>query len=276
MVGTVPFGCGQCVPCRVNRRRLWSWRMFFESLCHDESAFLTLTYDERHLPPGGNLVPKDLQDWLKRFRRALEPRRLRFFAVGEYGDQTFRPHYHASLFGVGPWAQRLVEQTWGKGHVLLAEFNQTTAQYVAGYVVKKMTSVGDPRLVGRVPEFARMSLRPGIGAEAMKVIAEQLGTDAGLEEMMRRCGDVPSQLLVGRRKVPLGRYLRAKLREEVGMPAHVKQRITDAWSQERSLEVLALFKNSTAVDARSAVVEASLGRIQSVEARSKIRARRTL
>lgn len=280
--GSIPVGCGQCMPCRINRRRLWSWRMYLESLCHDESSFVTLTYDDAHLPPGGTLQPVDFKNWLKRFRQALAPRRLRFYGVGEYGDQTWRPHYHAILFGVGVFDLPLVERTWSDadgpiGMVHLGECSEATCQYVAGYVTKKMTRPDDPRLNGLHPEFSRSSNRPGIGAPAMVVIADRLHTDAGLDEMILRDGDVPHRLQVGRRSIPLGRYLRERLRVHMGMPEHVRQRIKDKFTLERSMELLALWRSTGALTTRDALVETNLGRIQSVEARAKIRAsQRTL
>lgn len=213
---------------------------------YTESVFVTLTYGDEKLPAisassqtcsnlPGTLVPKHLQDWLKRLRKAVEPSKIRFFAVGEYGDETQRPHYHAAIFNFGPcerggtkrkygtfgpsdWKNccsvcRLVGETWTHGDVLLGGVAVESAQYLAGYTVKKMTSVDDDRLFGRHPEFARMSLRPGIGSMYMHEVASVI-----LEhpERMLSQGDVPSSLRVGSRNFPLGRYLRRKLRSYVG------------------------------------------------------------
>ena len=123
----VPFGCGQCLPCRVNKRRLWSNRIMLESMCHEDNAFVTLTYNEDNLPEKGNLVPKHLKDWQKRLRYHANID-LRFFSVGEYGDQTKRPHYHAAIFGFKGCASmdfncpciycKTLRASWEKGHVL--------------------------------------------------------------------------------------------------------------------------------------------------------------
>jgi len=244
--GNLPFGCGQCGPCRISHRRLWTHRMMLESLCHAENSFLTLTYADEHLPKNGGLVPSDAQKFIKRLRSSLEvfgeklgferqydesgnplpliP--LRYYLVGEYGDNSFRPHYHASLFGIGPQFADLVTQSWPFGHSMLAEFNLSTAQYVCGYVTKKMTRPDDPRLVRTdengstiylPPEFARMSRRPGIGATAMSRVGDTLFSDAGVASI-QKTGDVPRTLQHGGRQLPLGRYLRSKLRDEIGMP----------------------------------------------------------
>lgn len=180
------FPCGQCLPCRINKRRFWTCRMMLEQKCHAESAFITLTYNRQHLPLSPNfdmvLRKKDWQDFLKRLRKRLGIS-LRFFAVGEYGDKGERPHYHAILFGYPPCvhgrtrytgrgeARRLeccrpcgdIYESWGKGIVEVGPCNADTVQYTTGYVTKKMTSSKDKRLRGRPPEFVLMSRRPGLG-----------------------------------------------------------------------------------------------------------------
>lgn len=219
------FGCGQCLPCRMNRRRTWTHRLMLEAMDHQDKTFVTLTYSPKFLPSDGGLSPEHLRDWLKRFRRRIEPRVVRYFAVGEYGDETWRPHYHVALFGVKPCDYALVprkyrricrcpqcldvRETWKFGHVSLDILEAKSAQYIAGYVVKKMTGRDDPRLNGRLPEFARMSLKPGIGANAMFDVASAL-------MRLSLDGAVPSVLKIGGRDWPLGRYLRRRLSMYVG------------------------------------------------------------
>lgn len=213
--GTAAYACGQCLPCRINRRRLWSSRLQLEASKHRLAAFVTLTYDPEHHPADGSLQPKDLTNWLKRLRQAIHPRRLRYYAVGEYGDLTWRPHYHAVLFGVSPLETDLFRSTWQQGHVLALPLTPQSCSYVAGYVTKKMTSKDDTRLQGRVPEFARMSLRPGIGAHSMDDVANAINTPQGAA-LVARLGDVPTTLQCGRSSMPLGRYLSNRLRQVYG------------------------------------------------------------
>lgn len=203
------FGCGQCLPCRINRRRLWSHRILLEALVSPSASFLTLTYKD--IPDGASLVPRDLQLFFKRLRKSGP---LRYFAVGEYGDFSGRPHYHAALFGVGVTEDVRVREAWGLGHIMLGDLTFASASYVAGYVTKKMTAWDDVRLNGRHPEFARMSLRPGIGASAMSDVAAALFNQHGWDEITRT-GDVPSVLRHGSRMFPLGRYLRRELRKHM-------------------------------------------------------------
>lgn len=199
------------MPCRINRRRIWCHRMMLESVVHEHSSFVTLTYKD--MPANGSLRPIDLQLWLKKLRKA-HPQRLRFFGVGEYGDKSERPHYHAAVFGLSPSCGDLVRSSWGLGHTLTGTLTMDSAQYVAGYVCKKMTCNDDARLNGRYPEFARMSLRPGIGAPAIGSVASALQNKFGWDAI-GVTGDVPSMLMHGRKTLPLGRYMRSRLRYEM-------------------------------------------------------------
>jgi len=181
---------------------------------HAENSFVTLTYRPEDLPPGGTLVPKHTQNWFKRLRKELPPSSLRYYLVGEYGDQSQRPHYHAAIFGLGPQSS-LFQETWKKGRVYPGTLTPHSAQYIAGYVTKKLTKKDDPALQGRHPEFARMSNRPGIAATSVPDIALVLTTDPGCNSILAS-GDVPLTLSVGKSQFPLGRYLRRKLREQLG------------------------------------------------------------
>lgn len=227
-------GCGQCMQCRINRKRVWVHRILLESGLHEDNAFVTLTYTDAKLPRidlyQNTLVPADLRNFLKRLRKAWEPLRFRFFAVGEYGDASERAHFHLALFqfptcmrgrtlrvrnSTRPdWANccpicKMVGKAWGNGDVDLGGLTEESASYVAGYVTKKMTGKNDARLNGRHPEFARMSNRPGIGADAMHDVASTV-----LEfNLVESQGDVPSALRRGKRILPLGRYLRRRLRK---------------------------------------------------------------
>lgn len=201
-----------------------------ESTQHPNNTFVSLTYRDDTLPVTSDmsptLNPRDLQLWLKSFRKAISPSRMRYYAVGEYGDETQRPHYHVAVFGYPNCTYGnsrysksrqnccshcdLIRDTWGRGQVFLGDLSINSAQYIAGYVTKKLTSKNDPRLSGRHPEFGRMSLKPGIGADFMHEVASTL---LGLEHFDQ---DVPASLQHGSRKLPLGRYLRRRLRELIG------------------------------------------------------------
>lgn len=200
--------------------------MMLESLLHPYNSFWTLTYAPENEPVGGELNPKHLQDFLKRFRRNLAPMRVRFYACGEYGDETQRPHYHIAMFnypgcvyGRSRYRTRRgnccvncdrVRDTWSLGLVDGGPLDPEGMQYVAGYVMKKMTSPDDQRLEGRHPEFARRSMALGLGA-LDNVVDVIRSLDLDLTQ-----ADVPSALRHGNKILPLGRYLRRKLRVLLG------------------------------------------------------------
>lgn len=183
----IPIPCGQCVGCRLERSRVWALRCLHEKKLHRHNCFVTLTYDDDHLPEGGTLVKRDLQLFLKRLR-AKHGAGIRFYACGEYGDIGSRPHYHAILFNhdfsdrvrvshvnaSNPlFRSRELDVLWGKGHTSVGDVTFESAAYVARYVMKKITGdraddhyarVSPDGVVQSVlPEFCEMSRRPGIG-----------------------------------------------------------------------------------------------------------------
>lgn len=278
--GVQVYGCGQCIPCRINRRRIWTHRLMLEGALHEEKCFVTLTYSDEALPLGGTLVPEHLRDWLKRLRRAIEPRKVRYYGCGEYGDETKRPHYHVCLFGYpncvygrSIYSERKrnccehcdrVRETWGFGNVQVAAFEEGSARYTAGYVVKKLTKEGDALLEGRKPEFARMSLKPGIGGDVVDAVAEVL--------LRYECVgvDVPNALRHGSKEYPLGRYIMRRLRMKVGRDEKVPQEILDKIASELRPMFLAARASSEEPGVKAHIVKAGDGRYASMVARRKI------
>lgn len=275
------YGCGQCMPCRYNRRRIWKHRIILEAALHESNSFVTLTYDDEHIPADGSLDPAHVRDWLKRLRKAVSPSRFRFFLVGEYGDTTQRPHYHAGLFGFPSciygqstysgnrkscchWCD-LVRKTWGKGNIYVGTLEPDSAQYLAGYVTKKMTAKDDPRLFGRHPEFGRMSLRPGIGHDAMYDLSSVL-----LQFNRETDADVPTSLAHGRKLLPLGRYLRSRLRVMIGKDGKISQEAMDELSQEMRVLRLAARNDKENPSVASHIMLANEGKYNSFEAKSRI------
>ena len=181
--------CGQCIGCRLDRSRDWAVRCYHESQLHKENCFLTLTYNDECLPYDGSLNVKHFQDFMKRLRKAVYPRMIRFFHCGEYGSQTFRPHYHAVLFGLDfddkyLWAERngykvfrseFLESKWEFGNSELGTCTFESAGYCARYLTKKVTGRKAEEHYERVipetgevvhlqPEYTTMSRRPGLGS----------------------------------------------------------------------------------------------------------------
>lgn len=259
--GTGLYGCGQCLPCRINRSRLWMNRQLLESFSHDQNMFVTLTYDDQNLPDHNSLVPAHLRLWLKRLRKAVSPRTFKFYGVGEYGQSGTRginPHYHVSLFGLsgnttehGRGNRRfyshtldaeVVQATWKKGQTFSAEFNAKTALYTCGYIVKRLTSHSDPRLQGRHPEFARMSNRPGLGAELVKELCKS-AAGTHLVAAIEANGDVPDHTQLGRKPIQFGRYLLNRFRKEAGLTDTYIQTLRQTKGAEIALELLSVFQD---------------------------------
>lgn len=186
--------CGQCIGCRLERSRQWAVRCLHESQCYDENCFVTLTYDNAHLPAGNTLVLSDLQKFLKRFRKITSYKKIKFYACGEYGDQYGRPHYHLAIFGHdfddkilykktrngdSLYTSEILKSVWQLGSHQIGALTFSSAAYIARYVMKKMTGrkaaqhyeFVDPQtgeIFDRLPEFNTMSRRGGIGSTWLK------------------------------------------------------------------------------------------------------------
>lgn len=200
-----PFPCGRCIGCRLEHKRQWAVRGWHEAQLHEANSFLTLTYDDEHVPPGGSLDPRAVVLFMKRLRRAVEPRKVSYLYAGEYGDRTGRPHYHACLFGLDFPDQQVVGERRGYavavsplvaslwtdpatgrplGSHEIGELTRKAVAYVAGYVVKKAArnprqgvcgvDVDTGEVVGLEPEFARMSRRPAIGRRWIEKFAGEV------------------------------------------------------------------------------------------------------
>lgn len=239
----VTISCGNCQGCRQAKTKEWSTRSIHESRFHDSNFFITYTYDEDHLPPGSTLFKKDLQDHHKRLREKCGS--FRFIACGEYGENKDRPHYHGNYFGLTIpdlkphsknemgdqlFTSEILSKTWGKGRVIIGFFSSKTADYVAGYVFKKINGEMADEYYSRLdsstgeifqvePEFALRSCRPAIGLS----FYEKYHTDV-----------FPSDFhIVKGRKVPSAKYYRRKLETENPdlFKTLKKRRIKDALSR---------------------------------------------
>lgn len=190
--------------------------MLLEAKEHKYSSFLTLTYDEEN-NPGGNLNPRDLQLFLKRVRKEVAPCKIRFYAVGEYGTKTKRPHYHLIIFGMEPLhGEAITRKCWRYGHILVREATPARMSYCAGYVQKGWTNRMDQRLEGKHPEFSRMSLRPGLGAGAVVRIKTAYESERGRAALYQSSG-FPNLLVRMEQTYPLGKYLTKKLHDTLGI-----------------------------------------------------------
>lgn len=175
----VEVPCGQCIGCRLDRSRKWAIRCVHEASLHSENSFLTLTYNDSNLPPGGTLVKRHLQLFLKRLRKRY-PYRIRFYACGEYGELLSRPHYHVLLFGhnfrdrqlysvrggVSLYRSMALETLWEYGYSTVGDVTPKSAAYCARYCLKKINGeLKESHYAGLEPEYSVMSRRPGIARE---------------------------------------------------------------------------------------------------------------
>lgn len=184
--------CGRCTGCRLERSRVWAIRCMHEAKMHKENCFITVTFDNEHLPRDGSLSVDVYQKFLKRLRKhcARSFVKIRFYGCGEYGDINKRPHYHFIIFGYDfpdkvvykqlshgeyLYTSKLLDAVWGFGDCKIGSVTFDSAAYVARYCMKKvdgaMQAAGhyevydaDGVLHDRLPEFATMSRRPGIAS----------------------------------------------------------------------------------------------------------------
>ncbi|AXL15507.1 replication initiator protein [Microviridae sp.] len=187
----VTLPCGQCIGCRIERSRQWAVRCVHEASLHDDNCFITLTYDNDHLPADGSLDVSHFQKFMKRLRRKFPDKRIRFFHCGEYGEKYGRPHYHALIFGFDfpdkelyqvrndqkLFISDILSKLWPFGFSSIGSVTFDSAAYVSRYIMKKVT--GDKAalhysdidydtgeiLGSRKPEYVTMSRKPGIAAD---------------------------------------------------------------------------------------------------------------
>lgn len=172
------FPCGFCVECRAKYARSWALRCLHESQLHESCCYGTLTYQK--VPSYGTLVKRDLQLFWKRLRKSIEPKKVKYYAAGEYGEENGRPHYHFLLFGHAVsrgvvlreepyplFRSPELEELWPAGMSSVGDVSFESAAYVARYVMKKVDQVGRKKkwnvdeesgeMVEIEPEFATMS-----------------------------------------------------------------------------------------------------------------------
>lgn len=130
--GKMFVSCGRCVPCIENRRAEWTFRVSQEIKKASSAFFITLTYDEDHLNKR-SLDKRDLQLFFKKLRKR-NSNKLKYYAVGEYGSKTWRPHYHIILFNLDLDLVNKIEEIWEKGFVKFGTVTNKSIHYVTGYI----------------------------------------------------------------------------------------------------------------------------------------------
>lgn len=253
--------CGQCLPCTINARRVWAHRLMLEADCHEHKAFFTLTHSDENLPY--ELDRAFLLEWIKNFRekyRYHSGRSLRIYAVGEYGGKKFgnkkskrevNPHYHAIVYGYPPcenpyrkkWLRKqkkgcdcdpcaFLQENWKLGFTDVGTCSLKSTQYVCGYVTKKLTKKDAKKLEGRAPEFCLNRARPGFGHLAVDFIVDAISNPETGEVFLDENFDIPSTLKRDGKILPLGRYLKKKIREKLELGDEVSKNSDQKWQKE--------------------------------------------
>lgn len=158
--------CGKCLACRTKKRQEWSTRMIHELSNHKDSVFITLTYQGEEYEQG-SLCKSDLQKFFKRLRKNITPKKIRYFACGEYGDKTQRPHYHSIIFGLSlrDEDKTIITETWGRGNVDFGIAEPASIAYTAQYIDKKLSGINgfeEYEAQNREPVFRISSLGLGL------------------------------------------------------------------------------------------------------------------
>lgn len=187
------------MPCRIARASEWAVRLTQHlETCVGGGVFVTLTYNDDNLPKDLSLKKDEFQRWMKRLRKEVEPKKLKYYACGEYGEKGGRPHYHAIIFGLNPSVinERIIRETWGLGFVTLGTVTYDSCRYVAEYISKGMmagSSIKQLQLDKKEPPFALMS--QGIGKDYVNKNKEELlkklntrlrGKDVGLPRYYKK------------------------------------------------------------------------------------------
>lgn len=193
----VKLPCGQCVGCRLERSRQWAVRCVHEAQSFERNSYITLTFDNNHLPDDYSVCVRDHQLFMHKLRKHVRQRtgaKIKFFLCGEYGDINRRPHYHALIFNyqfsdLELWKQNAngddvfrsetLDALWGQGFCTVGEVSFESAAYVARYVMKKRN--GDcaeehytcmhpltGEIVVQTPEYLAMSRGEAIGKRWLK------------------------------------------------------------------------------------------------------------
>lgn len=212
--------CGKCPPCIKRRVQGWMFRLKKEQEVSISSSFITLTYEDEHLPfsPNGlmTLDKRDHQLFMKKLRKHLDTHdynmhkdvKLKYYAIGEYGDNTHRPHFHYIMFNLPDQLivkEEIIQDIWSKGLVQVAVCNDNTIAYVTGYVNKKLYAaekVGLDDLDDRLPECSMMSKGLGKNFLSKRVVAYY-------QEVLK-----PYIIVEDGKKQTMPRYYRHKLYNE--------------------------------------------------------------
>lgn len=137
--------CGKCTACLSNKRKEWLFRLKAEYEVCESSYFVTLTYDNDHLPSPGDNGKVIVQKFLKRLRQQCPDQNIRYFLVNELGEEFGRLHYHMILFNYKPCdnpkfedVEKGIFKAWQQGFVTVGTVTGASMNYVCKYCLQKI------------------------------------------------------------------------------------------------------------------------------------------
>lgn len=268
--GSGSVACGQCTNCRINHKLRWMGRMALEQrYAHPgmPGAFITLTYDDEHLPPGGSLLPQDLKVFIQALKSHLG-KQERYFAVGEYGSEFLRPHWHVihfGAFGNDAW-DKIYRKCWTKGFVQVGTAEGAVHDYVAGYITKKLDGKHQERIEerGLKAEYFSSSRHPPLGDKGLTVIASMLNTDQGAR-LIAATG-FPRGFHINGRYFPFFRRDRLKVIERSGHTEEPGEHLARIDQRAHfDLEEMEVYRQAQAFDWTPAKLKAKLSALSEVQ-----------
>lgn len=256
----VPVPCGKCPPCKKRRTSGWSFRLVKEGERSLTGYFVTLTYNTDCVPITSkgymSLKKKDLQDYFKRLRK-ISSNKLKYYAVGEYGTQKMRPHYHLILFNALP---ENIVSAWSLNGVILGNVHIGTVNEASiGYTLKYMCKES------KVPMHKNDDRQP-----EWSIMSKGLGSNYLTQQMVKwHKSDLTNRMYVplkDGKKASLPRYYREKMYtedEKQKVYEHIKEvaesdleKLYEKHGENLSFHLLELHKNQF----RKMHKEAILGR----------------
>lgn len=213
---TIAVPCGRCPACYKRRVSGWSFRLLQEEKISVSSHFITLTYDTKNVPITKNgfmqINKRDLQLFFKRLRKCNEEK-IRYYAVGEYGGKTNRPHYHIILFNA---KIETVQPAWNLGEIHYGKVEGASVGYCLKYMSKK-SKIPMHKNDDRQPEFGLMS--KGLGKN---YITDQMQKWHLQDPYQRMYVNLP-----GNQKISMPRYYKDKIyteqqRKQIGVAVRLK------------------------------------------------------
>ena len=195
--------CRRCMSCRIALTNEWTTRLMHEAGEYPDNCFITLTYRDEDLPENRSLSKRTLQLFIKRLRKYLDGRKIKYYAVGEYGDKHDREHYHLIVFGWQPplddlfrayrkggknyYGSKAIQDLWTFGFNTVGNVTRDSCQYVVGYVRKKLFGTMAKKIYGqRIPPFALQSHY--IGARYAVRHSERIHTELSVIEGRKNIG----------------------------------------------------------------------------------------